>query len=236
MKKLKTVVCILAAALVVFAAAWFVVIRPVPALRYMQAQNLLSQGGYEKAAELFDGLGSYEESPRLRMYASAILCGEAGDCAAAVSAFETLGDFRDSGLLAMYYQARGLQAGIAQDPANGIAAIEKYEALTLFRDAQERMTQAQAAVYAAAGRLADEKQYADAAALAQKLGQYMDSAQLVEYYSACSDEAAGSDVQAMNGFAALQDFRDAPQRLAAVQKRIYDDASALLDEQDYDGA
>ena len=78
--------------------------------KYKNAQSLLGKGQYSEAAEIFDSLGSYEDSTKLSMYAKAVIAGESGDYETAFSAFRLLEDLKDSKQLLVYYQGRRYQS------------------------------------------------------------------------------------------------------------------------------
>ena len=170
--------------------------------KYKNAQLLLGKGQYSEAAEIFDALGSYEDSTRLSMYAKAVLAGESGDYETAFSAFRSLEDLKDSKQLLKYYEGRSYQASadslIASENRDDLAmakndydeATQVYSDLSLFKDCQTRLSACQSGSdnaqekihaydYTAADKLEQDGKYEEAIRAFEALGSYSDSAERI---------------------------------------------------------
>ena len=62
---------------------------------YEEANQLMVDGDFAGAAELFDSIASYEDSSNLSMYCKANLLAEQGNYDEAINAFEFFGDYKD---------------------------------------------------------------------------------------------------------------------------------------------
>ena len=182
--------------------------------KYKNAQSLLGKGQYSEAAEIFDALGSYEDSTRLSMYAKAVLAGESGDYETAFSAFRSLEDLKDSKQLLKYYEGRSYQASadslIASENRDDLAmakndydeATQVYSDLSLFKDCQTRLSACQSGSdnaqekihaydYTAADKLEQDGKYEEALAEIDKELEF-------DYQIGDDPEARAAHEEAMN--------------------------------------
>ena len=178
--------------------------------KYKNAQLLLGKGQYSEAAEIFDALGSYEDSTRLSMYAKAVLAGESGDYETAFSAFRSLEDLKDSKQLLKYYEGRSYQASadslIASENRDDLAmakndydeATQVYSDLSLFKDCQTRLSACQSG--------SDNAQ--------EKIHAY-------DYTAADKLEQDGKYEEAIRAFNALRNYSDSTERITKIVKRQY---------------
>ncbi len=192
--------------------------------KYKNAQSLLGKGQYSEAAEIFDALGSYEDSTRLSMYAKAVLAGESGDYETAFSAFRSLEDLKDSKQLLTYYEGRRLQANadslIASENRDDLvmakndydAATQVYSGLALVKDCQTRLSACQSG-----SDNAQEKILAYDFAVAEKL------------------EQDGKYEEAIKAFEALGSYSDSAERAKGAQEKIYARNYAAADKLEQDG-
>lgn len=73
---------------------------------YKSAQNLLSKGKYEEAAEKFESIGSYEDATMLTLYCRAVALAESGDYENGIAGLKILGDYKDCVMRINYYTGR----------------------------------------------------------------------------------------------------------------------------------
>lgn len=73
---------------------------------YNSAQNLLSQGKYEEAAEKFERLNGYEDAAMLTLYCKAVALAESGDYENGIAGLKSLGDYKDCAMRITYYTGR----------------------------------------------------------------------------------------------------------------------------------
>ena len=192
--------------------------------KYKNAQLLLGKGQYSEAAEIFDALGSYEDSTRLSMYAKAVLAGESGDYETAFSAFRSLEDLKDSKQLLKYYEGRSYQASadslIASENRDDLAmakndydeATQVYSDLSLFKDCQTRLSACQSG--------SDNAQ--------EKIHAY-------DYTAADKLEQDGKYEEAIRAFEALGSYSDSSERAKGAQEKIYAREYAAADKLEQDG-
>ncbi len=105
---------------------------------YDNATQLMVDGDYAGAAELFDSIASYEDSANLSMYCKANLLAEQGKYDEAISAFEFFGDYKDCKYLAVYYSACQIEDEASEDPLTYLNAAEMFRSISLFRDSSAR--------------------------------------------------------------------------------------------------
>ena len=120
---------------------------------YAGAQTLLLTGEYEKAAEAFGALGSFEDSEAFaalaknrQLYAQAKQLLDAGDYERAAQAFAALGAFEDSEALAAAAEnwQRYLQALALLDAGDYEKAAQAFAELAPFEDSAAQAELAQA--------------------------------------------------------------------------------------------
>ena len=83
---------------------------------YENATQLMVDGDYAGAAELFDSIASYEDSSTLSMYCKANSLAQQGKYEEAISAFEFFGDYKDCKYLVVYYSACQIEDLASDDP------------------------------------------------------------------------------------------------------------------------
>jgi hypothetical protein len=151
--------------------------------RYEAANRLLAKGKYEKAAEAFEALGSYQDSSLMTIYAKAAAAGENGEYEVCLRAFDTLDDFKDSPMMSVYYAARRSEAQAAAAAEGGtpeekalsgcsgyyLDAAALYDTLPLFRDSDTRAESCRQTVYRLAEECAAQGSYQDAYRLHSQL-------------------------------------------------------------------
>ncbi len=215
--------------------------------KYKKAAQLIAQGRYEEAAQIYTELGTYEDSAKLAQYAKAADAGEKGNFEACLTIFGNLGDYQDSPQRLQYYTARQYEAQAAANGAanayeayeNYIKAAEIYHFLPLYLDADARDAACIQAAYDMPAMLAAEGDYGTAAEIMGDFADYMkdkragsgvytDALNWKEYYNACAIEAEGEYVKAARIFDDLDGFGDAAQRSMAAYQTVYTAAEAAL--------
>ncbi|MBQ9009921.1 MAG: WG repeat-containing protein, partial [Clostridia bacterium] len=196
--------------------------------QYEKAMELLKENKYDEAGQAFIALGSYNDSPRYAMYCNAIVAGKKGVYSVAVENLNSLNDFLDSSLLAIYYAGLSWEASEDYEQAS-----EVMSSITLYRDVAERIAGYPALINARDYRKADRDEKAGKLELALSgflaLGRYSDSAERAasvqekiharDYYIADEAELNGDFAKAYSGFAALGDYKDSAQRAAVVKNK-----------------
>ncbi len=189
--------------------------------KYEKAGKLIAQGNYEKAAQIYSDLGTYEDAASLALYAKAADAGEKGNFSACLAGFTNLGDFKDSPLRLNYYTARQYEAEAAaygasyayQACESYIAAADIYAALPLYLDADTRYSACIQALYDMPAKLAAGEYYSTASDIMTGfvdymtgerggLGTYIDAPVWAEYYTARQYEANAAACAAEDAFEA----------------------------------
>ena len=200
-----------------------------PAGRYDEAIALLQADRFADAAEAFEALGHYSDATQNAMYCRALNSANNGAWDTAVATLTTLGDFRDSRILAAYYQARALEASGQYE-----AAAAVYGGLLQFGDVSARVAALPGLIlardYEAADALEQAGELERALAAFRALGEYSDSPARAEgvqdlinardYEAADALEQAGELERALAAFQALGEYSDSPARAAGVQARL----------------
>ena len=199
--------------------------------KYERAQSLMAKGSYSEAADVFDKLGSYEESTRLSMYCKAAAAGESGDFDTAFSTFTLLGDYKESQFMIIYYQARQyeqtVESGTWINWRNWISAANLYDTLVVFRDSKDRAESCRKSAYNHAVKMAEGGDYETAITILDSLGTYSDSVQLRQYYNAFQIEGTGDYSRASNLFSSLGTYKDSDKQITLVLQRGYEVAEKL---------
>ena len=212
---------------------------------YLTAEKLLEQGEFEKAAEKFQAMGSYEDASRLLMLSRAALAAENGNYEAARKAFSALGGFRNVPEMLRYYEAREAEAAgrSALDSAAGGAgwehlknASEIYANLPGFLDADAREADCLDTLYGLGQTLLDDARYSDAYDVFAMLGSFQDSALLKDYSEACLSETKGANLEAAEQFSKIPDVLDAAARADSNRETVYQKALNLSEQGDQEGA
>ena len=207
--------------------------------QYRKAQSLLAKEEYSQAAELFDGLGHYEDAARLSMFCKAVEAGEKGEYELAIPSFEILGDFKGSAFMCTYYKARQAESTATKNRnkwRSWIQAADTYDTIALFRDGKERAEGCRKAAYDYAVLQADAEVYWAAIEILNALEDYQDSRNLSRYYQAFDLEKSGDYPGASAAFTELEDYKDAAEQAEQVIARGYDKAVELETAGDYEGA
>ena len=146
-RKKKAVFFILAAVVVLAVAASLFFVRAKKQDRYGYASSLLSAQKYADAAEVFEELGGYKDSPALSQYArncenyyNAEALFSLGDYKLALTYYEELGDFADaadkSALCRRYMDLKQAEKLMSEEDYEGALAL--YDSLGDFEDAGEK--------------------------------------------------------------------------------------------------
>ena len=117
---------------------------------YDNATQLMVDGDFAGAAELFDSIASYEDAANLSMYCKANLLAEQGKYDEAISAFEFFGDYKDCKYLVVYYSACQIEDQASEDPMSYLDAAAKFKTISLFRDSSARSDGCKQKLYDAA--------------------------------------------------------------------------------------
>jgi len=151
-KVLAVIAGIVALAVIVLAAVYF--LQPKISPDYTNALNLMNEGSYAQAQEIFDALGDYHESRELSLqcrYSAAQQLFDSGDYEQAMAAFKALGDYNDCAARAgqcadimkdnEYYAVLGLI-----DEGRYEEAIEALTAYGDYRDAKAKIAECYALI------------------------------------------------------------------------------------------
>lgn len=142
---------------------WTLVIRP--SNDYRVALALMNSGKYREAAEAFEALGQYWNSPEKAvesLYQNAQALMDSGKFVEAAEAFEALGDYQDSvekaenARMGSHLSAAYRDAQVLMDSGKFVEAAEAFEALGDYRDSAEK---AQKVLYLNAQSLIDDGKY-----------------------------------------------------------------------------
>ena len=164
----------------------------------------------------------------MAMYCSAMDAGEKGLYSIAVANFNTLGAFRDSALLSVYYAALSYEATEEYETAQQLLLN-----MTGYRDAAVRITSYPEKICARDYKAADAAEQRNELETALKgfiaLGSYSDSAARAaqvqekirarDYKAADAAETKGDYAAAYAGFTALGDYLDSMDRAARLQDK-----------------
>ncbi|MBO7372895.1 MAG: phosphodiester glycosidase family protein [Oscillospiraceae bacterium] len=212
---------------------------------YLAAGKLLEQGEFEKAAEKFQTLGSYEDASRLLMLSRAALAAENGDYETARRAFSALGEFRDVPEMLRYYEGREAEAAgrSSLGSEDGGAewkqlknAAEIYANLPGFLDTAEREADCLSTLYGLGQTFLNNTRYSDAYDVFGMLGGFQDSTQLKDYSEACISEAKGANLEAAEQFSQIPDVLDAAARADSNRETVYQKALSLSEQGDQETA
>ena len=212
---------------------------------YLAAEKLLEQGEFEKAAERYRTLGSYEDASRLLMFSRAALAAENGDYETARKAFSALGEFRNVPEMLRYYEGREAEADgrSAFDSVDRSAgwerlknAAEIYANLPGFLDAAAREEDCLNTLYSLGQTLLNDARYSDAYDVFAMLGSFRDSVRLKDYSEACISEMKGANLEAAEQFSRIPDVLDAAARADSNRETVYQKALSLSEQGDQEGA
>ncbi len=218
---------------------------------YKTAKELMSEGKYAEAAELFGALGDYGDASDLAAecgneidYAAAAELFEKGDYEKAYAAYAALGSFCDAEdkAVASKREADYAEAVKKMDSGDYAEALALFEGTEGLRDAAERAQTCRREISCAeAEKLFDAGDYSGARELYEALGDFRDAAERV---GACDSELAyaaaaelfekGDYEKAYAAYAALGSFRDAEEKAAASKREVdYAEAVKKMDGGDY---
>ena len=107
---------------------------------FKSADALKAAGNYTEAADVFNGLGTYngsESAAKDCLYQQAAILSEAGDNDGAISLYETLGDYMDS--YALCRRERYAKAVAAQEAGDYAEAAKLFGGVGQYEDSMARM-------------------------------------------------------------------------------------------------
>ena len=191
--------------------------------KYSEAESLLSEGEFEEAAKLFDGIRGYSDSAGkvdAVYYTEAETAYDKGDFAGANAKFQKLGEYKDSASRAKQAEADGLYAD-----GDYSAAYEIYAGLD---EAYRTHTDDYAAMYDNAVLLMDNEDYAAAAAAFTEIESYSDSAEHIKeaYYKAGEAALSSREFEtAKEMYSAAGEYQDSSEKIKAVEN--YENGLAL---------
>ena len=201
------------------------------------AEALMLQHKYAEAAEEMEKLPDYQKAVQFAGYCRGLEAGEKGEFDKAADLFRSLGEYRDSGKMCVYYTARNFEMkaeeGGSDRTVQYLAAAENYKEVESFRDSRERSETCYQAVYVIATELAEQKQYEDAEKVFIQLDKYLDSASLAKKAKADALYEAG-DLAAANVI--YNDLDITYQTYADDYQETYDKAVELKSIKEYDEA
>lgn len=146
------------------------------------AESLMLQHKYAEAAEVMEELAGFQKADQFAGYCRGLEAGEKGEFETAARLFKSLGEYRDSSKMYIYYTARDNEAKAAEsgpDQADQyLTAAESYKEAGSFRDSKERAENCYQAVYTLAAEMTAQKQFEGAEKIYVKLDKYLDSPSL----------------------------------------------------------
>ena len=216
--------------------------------KYENANELMAEGKYREAAQIYSDLGVYEDSAKMAIYAKAAAAGETGDYITCRNGFTNLGNFKDSQMRLTYYTAREYESQAATEFVSGdivaasnhyTEALRNYATLPQYLDVDARDAACLQAMYELPAVLAADNNYEGAAAAMSDFVDYMkqernsvdiytDAPVWMQYYTACQHEVAGDYVLAAKEFASIDTFQDAALRSEAMYQSAYAAGEAAL--------
>lgn len=211
---------------------------------------LVLEGKFEEASAVFEKLGAFGDSSDVLAYCKARLQMNEGNFAAAektfgaleksrFSAFSGSKEFIKTKALASYCAGRRLLDEKKYDDAfealSGAGILDAQDVIA--GDAELIAAQARADAYDEAKKLKKDGKYADAADAYEALGSYKDSANAVQYCSACLLMNENRYDEAAAIFRGLGDYDDSKKQVAVCGNGpAYEAALALMDGEKYQDA
>ena len=190
---------------------------------YENATQLMVDGDYAGAAELFDSIANYEDSINLSMYCKANLLAQQGKYDEAISAFEFFGDYKDCKYLVVYYSACRIEEEAAEDPIKYLDAAEKFRTISLFRDSSARADGCRQKLYDVADNLLKQDSYEAALSFFTALEGYSDSVtrikECIYRYGQDFMKEKHFDL-AVEAFSYADDYADSADQLLLAQKLL----------------
>lgn len=201
------------------------------------AENLMLQHKYAEAAEEMEVLAGFQKADQFAGYCRSLEAGEKGEFDKAAKLFGSLGEYRDSSKMYVYYTARALEKKAEEGGQDRIdqylSAAETYKDVESFRDSKERSEKCYQTVYAIAQALAEQKQYEQAEKTYIQLDKYLDSSSLAQKAKADALYEAG-DLAAADVIYNKLDKQY--QTYANEYQEIYEKAAELKAQKQYDEA
>ena len=217
----KTVLCAVAAVIVIAAAGLFTKNFLIPNSAYQKAVAMVEDGRYDEAVSAFRELGDFKDSSA-KIYETYLRKAEAlagsGSYPEAMEVLEQTGlldmNYRDSEQL--YLDSIYQMARQAYDSNDYQSAIKGFEEAAGYADADRYLADSK---YALAEQVYEQGNYDDAISAFQKVGDYEDAAQRaaqISYEAAEASYADGNYDKAISYFRSLGDYEDAAQRAEAL--------------------
>ncbi len=192
--------------------------------KYQKAEQYLADGRYAEAAEIFSGLGEYEDATAHLMYCRAEEAKASKDWSTAKDLFDSLRrmDYADADKAWDYTAALE-----HEDKGEYRKAKEAFESLNGYKDAAEQAAQVTERAYRKAEEAAGSKDWNTAKAILDELVSmgYRDADQYLEYIGAMELEDGGEYRKAAEAFAGLDGYRDAAEQAVQVPERAYQKAA-----------
>ena len=228
MKRLNRVLCALLLLMIMISLA--ACGGSTTARTYDKAQEALTKGEFEKAAELFDNINSYEDSSKMAMYSKALLYGEQKNYKRAIETLTFLGDFKDSNQLITYFGI--CQLSESRLAADVLSAARQFDTISAFRDSANKAEKCRQIVYDEAVTQFNNGDYETAKILFTELGHYKDSESQIstcenaqvekenaEMYATAEELLNIKDYDgAISLFSYLGDYKDSRERVEETEK------------------
>ncbi|MBE5786617.1 MAG: hypothetical protein E7324_03660 [Clostridiales bacterium] len=179
-----------------------------PDSTYKNAQELLAQGKYAKAAEKFESLGSYEDAVNLTIYCKACALCESGDYETGIAALEKMGDYKDCTMRIAYFTARSWDDASKDNADYEMMAKARalYNENLLYLDSMDRIASLDKRM-----EKVDEEKYNAAVAL-MNAGKYSD---------------------AYDAFVALNGYKDSTEKANSLFSQVFVEKSKSVKVGDY---
>ena len=215
---------------------------------YDKAQNALIKGEYEKAAELFENISSYEDASQYSLYAKALWYGSDGKYDDALKTLAFLGDFKDSKQLSDYYSICKLSE--SSRIVDILDAVVQFDAISAFRDSAARAEKGRQRVYDEAVYRYGKMDYENAKWMFEELGTFKDSANRVEECDSAILESKNAKAyasaeqyvkdyeyaEAIKQYISLGDYKDSSEKSKSTFTEAVEYAKALSTEGNYEQA
>lgn len=249
-KKTLKISCVLGVVIVGCALGALLVTKIViPLKRYGEAEQLLADGQYNEAIEMFRQLEDFKDSEervveagRLKTeaeneqrYTAAMEQLDAGNYSEAMELFGEIDWYKDSQQAITYADAM-----LSMNDGKYTAAEAAFSGLEDFRDSAEMLLEIE---YRRAVDLLENENYDEAAAKFEKLGDYKDAADKLKetnYSYGCAVLADEDYLQASEIFEALGDYQDSSEKYQeakdAYNDEVYTAAVDLWNKHRYSSA
>ncbi len=228
------IAAVLLLAFLVYATIWHI----IPYVKYLNANKELNAKSFDKAYEIFTGLGTFSDSEARAtdtLYQKGLYLIESEEFIAAAETFERIPEYEDSFAKAYYcrneaaYRAADelLSAGKYLDAADAFLALGNYA------DSKEKVLKAK---YLYAAELLESGEYEKARDAFEELAEYEDSedqAQEAKYLYAKELLENGEYEKAKDAFDEITKYKDSANQ---AQEAIYLYAKECLEAGEYDEA